>query len=133
MTKTYLGVKNGQLSECPDSPNCVSTQTKDSSKRMEPLPFIEDLPHSHTIIKSILSEESRVKLETVTEDYIHAVFVSKLFRFKDDVEFYFDRDNQVIHFRSASRVGYSDFGVNRKRMDTIGQKYKEKEGGANGV
>jgi uncharacterized protein (DUF1499 family) len=61
---------------------------------------------------------------TETENYIHATFTSRIFRFVDDVEFYFMRDAPVIHVRSASRVGYSDLGVNRKRVEKIRQAFK---------
>jgi uncharacterized protein (DUF1499 family) len=61
----------------------------------------------------------RSNIVTVGDDYIHAEFTSAFFRFVDDVEFYFDSDAKTIHMRSASRIGYSDFGVNRKRLDDI--------------
>lgn len=54
---------------------------------------------------------------TVDSDYLHAVFTSRIFRFKDDLELRMDRENRIIHLRSASRTGYSDFGVNRKRAE----------------
>ena len=54
-------------------------------------------------------------IATQEDDYIHAVFTSRLFRFKDDVEFYIDAAAEQVHFRSGSRVGYSDMGANRKR------------------
>ncbi|WP_313122980.1 DUF1499 domain-containing protein, partial [Exiguobacterium sp.] len=73
----------------------------------------------------ILQILDRVKIVKEEGTYIHAIFTSKVFRFKDDVEFYFDEAAQVIHFRSASRVGYSDWGVNRKRMEDITRRYEE--------
>ncbi|TGB05363.1 DUF1499 domain-containing protein [Halobacillus salinus] len=127
MSNQHIGVKNGKLGECPSSPNCVSTQTSDQDKQMEPLPFDGGLMETKQKVKEILSDMERTTIEDDSEHYMHAVVKSKIMRFKDDVEFYFDEDQQVVHFRSASRVGYSDFGVNRKRMEDIAAKYKNKE------
>ena len=66
----------------------------------------------------------RTKIITKDERYIHAEFRSEWFRFVDDVEFCFDEQKNIIHVRSASRVGYSDFGVNRKRVEDIRNRYK---------
>lgn len=123
MSKPYIGVKNGRLSECPTSPNCVSTQTDQEEKRMDALVFTKDLETTKSLIKEILSERQRTTIETENENYIHAVVESKWIKFKDDVEFYFDQKDEVVHFRSASRVGYSDFGVNKNRMGAISQHY----------
>lgn len=63
---------------------------------------------------------------TITKDepgHIHAEFRSALFGFVDDVTFIFDDNARLIHFRSASRTGYYDFGVNRKRMEEISKMY----------
>jgi uncharacterized protein (DUF1499 family) len=61
---------------------------------------------------------------TETETYVHATFTSRVFRFVDDLEFYFVLDAPVIHVRSASRVGYSDLGVNRKRVEKIRKAFR---------
>ncbi|WP_226576586.1 DUF1499 domain-containing protein [Halobacillus litoralis] len=124
MSKTYLGVKDGQLSECPDSPNCVSTQSEQEDKKMTPLKFSKDLETTKSLIKEIVGQRERTTLESENEDYIHCVVESKWLKFKDDVEFYFDTQNRVVHFRSASRVGYSDFKVNQKRMKAISDQYE---------
>ncbi|MBN9656111.1 DUF1499 domain-containing protein [Halobacillus sp. GSS1] len=124
MSKPYIGVKNGRLSECPTSPNCVSTQTNQEEKKMDALVFSKDLETTKSLIKEILSERQRTTIETENENYIHAVVESKWIKFKDDVEFYFDQKEEVVHFRSASRVGYSDFGVNKKRMAAISEHYE---------
>jgi uncharacterized protein (DUF1499 family) len=61
----------------------------------------------------------RTKLVEENDSYLHYEFTSLLFRFVDDVEFLFDDESKTIHFRSASRTGYGDFGVNRRRMEVI--------------
>ncbi|QAS51769.1 DUF1499 domain-containing protein [Halobacillus litoralis] len=125
MTKIYLGVKEGKLAACPSSPNCVSTQTKNHDKQMAPLPFTQDLATSKDMIKQLLSRMERTTIESESDDYIHSIIQTKWLRFKDDVEFYFDSEEKVIHFRSASRVGYSDLGVNNKRMKAFSKQYEE--------
>ncbi len=117
---TNLGVVDGQLAKCPDSPNCVSTQTDDPKKTMMAVPFIGDSAQTLAKIKTAISSDCpRAKLCTESESYLHYEFTSLLFRFVDDVEFHVDDSNQVVHFRSASRVGHSDLGANRKRMKKI--------------
>lgn len=111
-----LGVVNGRLAPCPNSPNCVSTQANDADHRMEPIPFDDQAIER---LKTVIGAMPRMKVVTETDDYIHAEATSRLFRFVDDVEFFVDRAAKVIHFRSASRVGHSDFGVNRARMEQI--------------
>ncbi|MEL7497827.1 MAG: DUF1499 domain-containing protein [Planctomycetota bacterium] len=115
-----LGVRNGTLAECPESPNCVATQSGNDSQRMEPVSYEGS---SEAIIEKIKStvetKFARTKLISETEHYLHFEFTSLIFRFVDDVEFLIDDTSKQIHFRSASRVGYSDLGANRKRMQTI--------------
>lgn len=117
------GLSNGRLAPCPASPNCVSTETEDPEKRMEALAFSSDLKQSKEKILGIIREMPRTEVLENREEYIHATFTSALFRFVDDVEFYFDQTSKTIHFRSASRTGYSDLGANRKRMSRISELY----------
>jgi uncharacterized protein (DUF1499 family) len=120
-----LGVSNGTLQQLSGKPNAVSTQTDLQDMKMRPLPFKGTLADSKFHLLRILQSLDRVKIVKEEGTYIHAIFTSKVFGFKDDVEFYFDEAAQVIHFRSASRVGYSDWGVNRKRMEDITRRYEE--------
>ena len=118
-----LGVMEGKLAPCPDSPNCVSTQSQGKRHAMKPLPFLQTREASRDIILSILKGIKRTTIVTLTETYIHVEFRTALFRFVDDVEFFLDETDRVVHFRSASRVGYYDFGLNRKRMSEFTKKY----------
>lgn len=111
------------LKPCPNKPNCISTISQDRSQSMLPLHFKENLVQSLEHIKKIVSQMPRTQLITERSNYLHFTFKSALFGFIDDVEFYFDESNKMIHFRSASRTGYSDLGVNRKRMISIADKY----------
>ena len=118
-----IGVVDGKLAACPDSPNCVSTQATDSEQKMIPIALAAtDETDQSAIeeIKSVIAKHfSRAKLVSEKEDYLHYEFTSLIFRFVDDVEFLVDTDKQQIDFRSAARVGHSDLGKNRKRMERI--------------
>jgi uncharacterized protein (DUF1499 family) len=122
---TDLGLANGRLADCPSSPNCVSTQASDAEHRMEPIPFTGASEEAMQRIKELVEEMPRTKIVTAEDNYLHVEFRSALFRFVDDVEFLIDPHEQLVHFRSASRVGHSDFGVNRRRMEQIQKVFSE--------
>jgi uncharacterized protein (DUF1499 family) len=119
-----LGVKQGRLAPCPSSPNCVSTQSPDESHRMDPIPYQGSMGEARERVRGIVLAMPRTKIAGETDDYLHAEFRSLIWRFVDDVEFLFDDASKRIHFRSASRVGHSDLGVNRKRMETIRERFE---------
>lgn len=108
-----LGIHNNQLAICPDSPNCVSSFDTRESHRIEPL------QGSLGDVKTAILQMPRVAVITENEDYLHAEFTSRLMGFVDDVEFLADPSQGIVHVRSASRLGYSDMGVNRERIETI--------------
>jgi uncharacterized protein (DUF1499 family) len=115
-----LGVSNGKLANCPDSPNCVCSQATSESHKIPSVKFTGLAGDQVEKIKRIVDDEfSRVKLVSESEYYLRYEFKSLIFRFVDDVEFFVDDANSEIHFRSASRVGHSDMGTNRKRMTKI--------------
>lgn len=117
---TNIGHVDGRLSQCPDSPNCVSTQTDQADKQMPPITFVSTANEATEKLKATVAKKfPRAKLVCENQNYLHYEFVSLIFRFVDDVEFLVNDDNKQIDFRSASRVGHSDMGANRKRMKTI--------------
>lgn len=118
------GVPRGGLPPCPSSPNCVTTDATVPSQLMAPLPYRVDRTTSRKEILSIIRAMPRTTIVMEADHYVHAEFRSRLFGFVDDVEFLFDDDAAVIHFRSASRAGHSDMGVNRQRMTAIGEAYR---------
>jgi uncharacterized protein (DUF1499 family) len=120
-----LGVTDGKLAPCPSSPNCVSTQAEDADHRIEPIRFTGSAIDAKAKLKQALGTLPRTAIVTETDDYLHVECTSLIFRFVDDVEFWIDATNQTIHFRSASRVGRSDLGVNRARMETIRRAFGE--------
>jgi uncharacterized protein (DUF1499 family) len=106
--------------DCPGSPNCVSSQAADPARRVDPLRYPQGRKtEAMRALKRILENQPRTEIVSQSGDTIQAVATSALFRFKDDLEFHCDPDHPVIHVRSASRVGYWDLGVNRKRVERI--------------
>lgn len=114
-----LGVINGRLAECPSAPNCVSSQAADPGHQIAPLKFEGGAVEALQRLKQVLGTIPRLKIVTEQDNYLHAEATSLLFRFVDDVEFLVDPQAGVIHCRSASRVGHSDLGVNRARIEQI--------------
>ena len=119
-----IGVRDGRFADCPNRPNCVSTQTDNTDQEMEPIPLLQ--PPGQTIkgLKQIISSMSGSRVVESSTHYLHAEFRSFVFGFVDDVELWVDEDAQVVHFQSASRLGYSDLGVNRNRMQAIRRRYE---------
>ena len=118
-----LGLYDGKLSPCPDSPNCVSTQSKNRQHGIEALPFRGSKAETMTAILAVVEKMKRTMVITQREDYLHVEYRTKM-GFVDDVEFYLDESTKTVHFRSASRIGYSDLGVNRKRMEEFSSLYR---------
>ena len=114
------GLVGGKLTKCPDKPNCVCTEIKaDVDHYIDPVGF------SQTTTAEILSrlknsiEEMGGSIQAENDYYLAATFTSSIFRFVDDLEIRVDREQNLIHMRSASRVGHSDRGVNRKRAERL--------------
>ena len=112
-----LGVAEGRLAPCPGSPNCVSSEAV-AKQRVEPLRYDGDATQARARLLDVLNGMERVRIVQSTDDYLHTEFRSAVFGFVDDVEFYFSPPG-TIQVRSASRTGYSDFGVNRERVETL--------------
>ena len=109
------------LAPCPSSPNCVSTfsSPQDAQHAIVPYKYSKSPSEAKALLKTVLAGLPRTTLVEEDDTYLHYQFTSLLLRFVDDVEFLFDEASKTIHFRSASRVGYGDFGVNRRRMEDI--------------
>ena len=120
-----LGARDGILSPCPASPNCVSSQAPDEEHRVAPLPYTGPAGEAMARLLALVRSLPRTDVVTRTGSYLHVEFTSLLFRFVDDVEFLADDAAKVIHVRSASRLGKSDLGVNRKRIEKIRKRWQE--------
>ena len=114
-----LGVKDGKLAPCPNTPNCVSSQSDDAAHRIDPMPYDTSAAEAISNLKLIIQGMSKTEIIKEEGNYLYAEFTSKLMGFVDDVEFYVDEAAKVIHVRSASRLGKSDLGVNRDRIEAI--------------
>ena len=114
---TNLGVRDGKLAPCPSTPNCVNSQATDKEHLVEPLSFSGDPRIAMQRLKAVVQAMPRTAVIDSRGDYLYAEFSTPLMGFVDDVEFYCD--GKVVHVRSASRLGYSDLGVNRKRVEAI--------------
>lgn len=112
-----LGVHEGSLTDCPDTPNCVCSDCEGSHK-MAPLHFQGEPAPALAALKNALTKKG-IRILTEKEGYLHAVATTPLMRFHDDLEFLIDADEKVIHFRSASRLGKSDLGKNRARLKEL--------------
>ncbi|MBK8902887.1 MAG: DUF1499 domain-containing protein [Anaerolineaceae bacterium] len=118
-----LGVENGRLALCPDSPNCVSTQATDEQHGIAPIVYDDETAAAHATLLAILQADPTYTIITDTPTYIHAEARTAVWQFIDDVEFTFDEAASLIHFRSASRLGYGDGGTNRQRMEKIRREF----------
>lgn len=114
-----LGINQGKLAPMPKSPNAVSSLSDDPEKKVEPIPFNGDLNESKEWIKKALDTYGNIRILSEETNYIHAVNTTSQMKYNDDLEFYFDENTKLIQFRSASRVGYSDRGLNRKRYESL--------------
>jgi uncharacterized protein (DUF1499 family) len=116
-----LGIHDGLLQECPDKPNCVCSQSSKADHKIDPLPIQGSPQDSMQRLVQVVRAMKGSKIIEQKDDYLYVEFTSSLLRFVDDVEFYFPAVKNEIQVRSASRLGYSDFGVNRKRVKAIRQ------------
>lgn len=107
-----------QLAPCPDTPNCVSSDGASGTSRVEPFVF-SDAPEVAWARLERAVQDAGGTIEEIDGDYMWATFRSRIFRFVDDMEFRLDAANQLIHVRSASRVGHSDMGANRRRVEAL--------------
>lgn len=123
MVPSNLGVVNGELSPLPKSPNCVSSYAIDKEKFVEPLPFKGDFETSKAKLLSVMSKYGDMEIITDEGTYMHIVFTTGKMKFHDDVELLFDLTLEKINYRSASRVGYSDMGLNKERYSEIKKQY----------
>lgn len=128
---TTLGARDGKLSRCPDGKNnCVCSQYRYSETFMgkdyvQPLTYAGEAGDAMTRVIAVLMQQPNCTIVTNTPHYIHAEFESPTLGFVDDVEFQLSPQERVIHLRSASRLGLSDFGVNRNRVRELREAFDE--------
>lgn len=114
-----LGVRGGRLKPVPSSPNAVSSQATTPYHAIAPLKYRAERDVAMAALLEVVKSMPRAEIVTRAVDYLYAEFSTALLGFVDDVEFYLPEDEKIIHVRSASRLGHSDFGVNRTRVEEI--------------
>ncbi len=117
-----LGIVEGRLLPCPGTPNCISSEEAGATSFTDPLPAHGSPERAWLNVKEAMRQAGGAILKE-GESYLWATFTTPLLRFTDDVELRYDARQDVIHIRSASRVGRSDFGTNRKRVERIKDLY----------
>ena len=112
-----LGVKNGRFAPCKPTPNCVSSQADPADKEhyIAPIAFSGTMPELRRAVESM----TRATVISEEGNYLYAEYKSALLGYVDDVELLLDESARLVHVRSASRLGRSDFGVNRKRIEEL--------------
>ena len=121
---TTLGLVHSHLARCPDSPNCVSSEATDPKHAILPFELVVPSEEAWRLARLAVSSLARTQIITETDNYLHAECRSALFGFVDDLELHLMTDS-VISVRSASRLGYSDMGVNRRRIEHLRLKLAE--------
>jgi uncharacterized protein (DUF1499 family) len=116
---THLGVEASRLAPCPSSPNCVSSDAADSTHSVAAFALVIPSRQAWLAVRGSVESLPRTKIISETSDYLHAECTSAVFGFVDDLELHLRVAEGVIAVRSAARLGYSDFGVNRRRIEDL--------------
>jgi len=123
-----LGPVNGTLRGCGTAPNCVSSLASDESHQVDAFAADGDTLQALLRLKEILSSRPGMRIVTAKDDYLHVECTTPLMRFVDDLEVLADPEQGVLHIRSASRVGHSDLGANRHRVEEIRRLFQQASG-----
>lgn len=116
---TNLGITDNKLAACPSSPNCVSSDANDEPHKVLAIKFNVLANDAWEITKQTVVKLPRTQIVSETPDYLHAECTSAVFGFVDDLELQLRPAEGIIAIRSASRLGHSDLGVNRDRIETL--------------
>ncbi len=123
-----IGLSDSRLKRCPNRPNCICTQYPDDGANFKkPWTYTVDRRQVMNTLLKVLTMQPRAKLVTEEDNYLHAEFTLPLAGFVDDVEFFLPGSEKVIHYRSASRVGFWDIWQNRLRLSRIKSQLKKAE------
>ena len=120
---THLGHVDGKLATMPSKPNAVSSQTEQADKKVAALPFKSSAQETLVAVEKALTEMANNEVQVKENNYIYTIFTTPTMKYHDDVEVLLDESAQLVHFRSQSRAGYSDMGVNRKRYEKFSKLY----------
>lgn len=131
-TDPAAGRHRSRLAPCPERPNCVSTEADDRLHRMRPIPFRGAPDFALERMATVIADQPRATLRHREPGWLHAEFRSRVFGYIDDVDIEVDAEAGVLRFRSASRLGHWDLGVNRRRMKRLARIFRRAEEAAAG-
>ena len=114
-----LGLQDGKLFPCPSTPNCVVSQGADQDHSIEPIAYTRSREEARELLTKVLGVVPRTEIVTRQENYIRVKSTSRILGFVDDTEFYLPEDEPDIHVRAAARLGESDLGEKRRRLEQI--------------
>ena len=124
-TAAGFAAGKNRLAPCPESPNCVSSMDPENGHYIQPLRYTGNKDAAYQRLATWIASQQRARIVSREANYLRAEFRSAMFRFVDDVEFVFSTDQPVIDVRSSSRVGYYDFGVNHRRIESIRNRWNQ--------
>ena len=113
-----------RMQPCPSSPNCVCSDAT-NEHAIAPLKLASDPQQTWQKLQAYLTQQSAYTVKQSEDRYIKAEAKTRLLRFVDDLEFELRTEAGVIAVRSTSRVGYSDLGANRRRIEKIRRAVEE--------
>ena len=117
-----LGVRDGRLAPPRSTPNNVNSQVDqraDAGHYIAPLRVKGEASKAWTALRTMVDAMERARVIKAEPNYLYVEFSTRLMGFVDDVEFLLDEKAGLIHVRSSSRLGRTDFGVNRARIEGI--------------
>ncbi len=118
-TPDNLGMRDGHFAPCPESPNCVYSEAPDDDHKIAPIAAHGSEDKVMVDLSNAIESMYGGKVIEMKGPYLYAQFTSRVMRFVDDLECYYDKEKGLIQVRSASRIGYSDLGANRKRVEEL--------------
>ena len=123
----HFGLVNGQLRSCPDQPNCVCSHSENELHAIDPIQYQGESEIARKILLDIVESRADLRLIEATDVYLRVEARTRWLGFIDDIEFLVDPEASQIHIRSASRLGYSDLGANRARIETIRKLFQQRQ------
>ena len=123
---TNLGIHDGHLTPCPPTPNCVNSESKVPVQHVEPLQVKQNAAVTLEKLTAVLKSMPRIRIIQSDTHYLRAEATSAVWRFVDDLEFLVKETTNGVEVRSASRLGHSDLGVNKTRIEHIRTEYDKK-------
>jgi uncharacterized protein (DUF1499 family) len=114
-----IGLVGNRLRDCPYSPNCVCSDAVEESHRVAPFTLAAPPNDAWRAVRAAVSALPRTRIVKLVPDYLHAECRSAILGFVDDLELHLRPDAGIVAVRSASRIGYSDLGVNRSRVERL--------------